>query len=66
MTAVHGVHVQCGCERGRNIPVRIFAAAAALVRAGATLDPNTPVASYWCWRCKTTVVLTARDLYLAA
>jgi hypothetical protein len=29
------------------------------------LPPELPVMTYWCRYCKTVVILTARDLYLA-
>lgn len=56
---------RCACPVPRAIPLRVLPQAVAFFRA-CDPPPDLEVQSYRCPRCKTTLILTAADLHLAA
>jgi hypothetical protein len=59
------VHATCGCGR-RNTNVKLFASFVEKVRSKVPLDGEDRVGTWWCWRCRTVAILTARRTGLAA
>lgn len=59
----------CDCWRKRPVPIDVVVETLpALQRtfAKSTMGPDAPILTWRCRECKATVVLTARDLHLAA
>ena len=61
------LEARCACPSVRRLPVRLASDGLAELRRclRGKLPPELPVMTYWCRYCKTVVILTARDLYLA-
>lgn len=57
---------RCPDKTSDTLRIRIVAKAARVIQQVCGLDPDLPVLTYWCPRCKAVLTLTARDLHLVA
>jgi hypothetical protein len=58
------VYVRCGCGR-RSTNLRISLTAAKAITGAELFRDGDEVGTWWCWRCKTVGVLTARALHFS-
>lgn len=62
--------VRCNCTPPNHPPLRIYEEAADFLRelsarAGIVIPPNLVVGTWWCYRCKATVGITAHAMRLS-
>jgi hypothetical protein len=58
------VYAKCRCGR-RSTNVRIFASVAKRISEAELMDDGFKVGTWWCWRCQTIAILTARALHFS-